>query len=107
MLELQPQQKDPAAMRAITARVRTAVFISIVIAILALIPASERLGASGTWQARPPMPTARLGPSTGVIDGKIYVASGCCVDPLSQFPFRFTSLEIYDPVTNGWTIGAP
>jgi N-acetylneuraminic acid mutarotase len=52
------------------------------------------------------MPTARYGAATGVIGGKLHVASGCCV--YNSFPYpRFTENETYDPVTNTWTTNAP
>jgi N-acetylneuraminic acid mutarotase len=49
------------------------------------------------------MLTGVQGPSIGVIDGKLYVASGCCAD-FNSPPFpRFDILQVYDPTANSWT----
>jgi N-acetylneuraminic acid mutarotase len=61
---------------------------------------------SGTWVEQAPMPTARYGPATGVIGGKLYVASGAVVVNAYPYP-RFTNLEVYDPVSNSWTSNTP
>jgi hypothetical protein len=64
------------------------------------------LAQSGTWTTKASIPTARHGSAVGVINGKIYVAAGCC----SQFvpPFeRFENLEVYDPGSNTWETKAP
>jgi N-acetylneuraminic acid mutarotase len=50
------------------------------------------------------MPTGRFGSPHAVIDGKLYVAGGCCVPATIT---RFTALEIFDPATNAWSTGAP
>ncbi|HET7694458.1 MAG TPA: kelch repeat-containing protein [Vicinamibacterales bacterium] len=92
-------------MRPATHRVSTCAAL-IVSALVLLTPRTQGLGG-GTWQTRAPMPTARVGSPHAVLDGKLYVASGCCVDPLSVAPLRFTQLEIYDPQTDAWTTGAP
>jgi N-acetylneuraminic acid mutarotase len=52
--------------------------------------------ASGAWQPRAPMPTARSGGGAGVIDGKIYVAGGR--------PPRGNDFAVYDPATDAWTV---
>lgn len=74
---------------------------------LSFSPGIPAVSANGTWQWRAPMPTARMGSASAVIDGKLYVVSGCCVDPLSAVPTRFTALEVYDPVANTWTSRSP
>jgi N-acetylneuraminic acid mutarotase len=50
---------------------------------------------AGAWVPRAPMPTARSGGGSGVIDGKIYVAGGR--------PPRGHDLAVYDPVQDAWT----
>ncbi len=60
----------------------------------------------GVWTSEAPMPTALYGQSTGVINGKLYSASGCCSAFTSPFP-RFTTLQVYDPATNTWSTAAP
>ncbi len=63
--------------------------------------------AQGTWTNKTPMPTGLQGPSVGVIDGKLYVASGCCPE-FSSPPFpRFNTLQVYDPAADSWTEKAP
>src|SRR5687768_16014262 len=78
----------------------------IVSAILILTPRTLGLGG-GTWQTRAAMPTGRVGSPHAVVGGKLYVASGCCVDPASVAPLRFTELEIYDPAADLWSTGSP
>jgi N-acetylneuraminic acid mutarotase len=50
--------------------------------------------AVGGWVARAPMPTARSGGGSAVIDGKIYVAGGR--------PPGGSAFEVYDPATDRW-----
>lgn len=50
--------------------------------------------AVGGWVQRAPMPTARSGGGSAVIDGKIYVAGGR--------PPGGSAFEVYDPATNQW-----
>ena len=50
---------------------------------------------AGVWVERAPMPTARSGGGSGVIDGKIYVAGGR--------PPRGADFAVYDPATDAWT----
>jgi N-acetylneuraminic acid mutarotase len=50
---------------------------------------------AGAWMPRAPMPTARSGGGSGVIDGKIYVAGGR--------PPRGNDQAVYDPTTDTWT----
>jgi len=72
------------------------------------IALAARVGAAqgGTWTSRAPIPTGRQAPASGVIGGKLYVASGCC--STFGFPFtRYATLEVYDPATDAWTTKAP
>jgi N-acetylneuraminic acid mutarotase len=50
--------------------------------------------ATAIWTGRTPMPTARSGGVTGVIDGKIYVAGGR--------PPQGNDFAVYDPSTDSW-----
>lgn len=50
--------------------------------------------AVGGWVARAPMPTARSGGGSAVLDGRIYVAGGR--------PPGGSAFEVYDPATNSW-----
>lgn len=52
----------------------------------------EQLGA---WIPRAPMPTARSGGGSGVVDGKIYVAGGR--------PPQGNDFAVYDPALDVWT----
>jgi N-acetylneuraminic acid mutarotase len=56
--------------------------------------------ATDTWASRPWPKRAHVGGAAGVINGKLYVAGGR--DRLGAHAV----LEIYDPVTNRWTMGA-
>jgi len=51
---------------------------------------------AGTWVPRAPMPTARSGGGSAVIDGKIYVAGGR--------PPRGSDFAVYDPAADAWTV---
>jgi N-acetylneuraminic acid mutarotase len=55
----------------------------------------------GAWEERAPMPTARGGIASGVLDGKIAVVGGegNDDDPSGVFP----QTELYDPATDEWT----
>jgi N-acetylneuraminic acid mutarotase len=50
--------------------------------------------AVGGWVARAPMPTARSGGGSAVVDGRIYVAGGR--------PPGGSAFEVYDPATDQW-----
>jgi glucose/arabinose dehydrogenase/N-acetylneuraminic acid mutarotase len=56
--------------------------------------------AMATWQALPPLRTARGGATAQAINGKIYVAGG-----MDGSGASLSSLEIYDPATGTWTAG--
>ena len=74
--------------------------------LVACIWLGGRAFAQGTWTSEAPIPTPRFGAATGVINGHLYVAGGCCVT--FGFPFtRFHTLEVYDPASNSWTTKAP
>lgn len=52
--------------------------------------------ATGVWSERAPMPTARSGGATAVVDGKIYVAGGR--------PPHGADFAVYDPEADAWTV---
>ncbi len=58
--------------------------------------------ATNSWSAGAPMISGRGDSVAGVINGKIYVASGG-----NYYPTMVTQTEIYDPVINSWSVGAP
>jgi N-acetylneuraminic acid mutarotase len=70
-----------------------------------LVVASAAVFAQGAWSARAEMPTGRFGAPAAVVDGRLYVASGCCVTQFSPFT-RFTALEVYDSASNTWATTA-
>lgn len=53
------------------------------------------------WVTKKSMPTARYNTSSKVVDGKIYVFGGTPGSGMLK------TLEIYDPITDRWTSGAP
>lgn len=79
---------------------------SVISLFLAFLCLSSHAFPQGAWTGKTPIPTPSLGAATGVIDGKLYVAGGCCVT--FGFPFtRFSTLQIYDPKTDSWTTKSP
>jgi len=58
-------------------------------------------GSIGSWTTKAPMPTARIEPASGVIDGKLYVAGG------EDGTNTLNVLEVYDHRTNSWATKAP
>ena len=65
-------------------------------------PSFSVVPGGGSWTTKAPMPTARTGVATGVIEGKLYAVGG---SPASGFPR--TVAEAYDPATNTWATKAP
>ena len=57
--------------------------------------------SNNTWTIKPAMPSRRLGPAVGVVDGKIYVIGGEPNGP------PVNTVEAYDPITETWTTKAP
>ena len=55
--------------------------------------------ATDSWQQMASMPTAKLGHSAAVWDGKVYVSGGHLASDVSYSD----DLEVYDPATNTWT----
>jgi N-acetylneuraminic acid mutarotase len=71
-----------------------------VLVIIALFGAANMASAGGgTWTTKADMPTARLCPSTSVVDGKIYAIGGA---QWIQGTYLST-VEVYDPSTDTWT----
>ena len=57
--------------------------------------------APNSWGAGSPMPTALMGPFTGVINNKIYVVGG------ENGSTVFGLNQVYDPASDTWTTGSP
>jgi len=57
--------------------------------------------ATGTWESKAPMPTARGGMQANVVDGKIYLIGGFTRGGTSNVT------EVYDPASDSWTTMAP
>jgi len=66
--------------------------------IFAIVLSSAGTTRAGTWTQKTDMPTARMGFSTSVVDGKIYAVSA-----LQGGVNRLTKVEVYDPATDTWT----
>jgi N-acetylneuraminic acid mutarotase len=58
---------------------------------------------TNTWAEKTPMHAARAYPGGAVLDGQLYVISGIADN---ESPFLST-MELYDPATDGWRAGAP
>ncbi len=58
--------------------------------------------ATNTWTEKQPMPTEGFRGISGVIDGKLYVLTGC--DQEFCGDFVSTALYRYDPATDHWTV---
>ena len=60
----------------------------------------------GDWMTGEPMPTARSGAASGVVNGKIFVLGGS--NTLNPPPAgTMATVEAYDPLTGMWTTMAP
>lgn len=78
---------------------------SLVFTAFLMLSTTAAFAQTGTWVSRAPLPNSREIPPAGVIDGKLYVVSGCCV--VRDYPYtRFTDMRIYDPSTDSWTSGS-
>ncbi len=76
-----------------------------IILFLSFLCFSCRAFSQGTWTSKTPMPVPLYGAASGVINGQLYAASGCCVT--NSFPFtRFNTLQVYDPAANTWATKA-
>lgn len=80
--------------------------VFLTLCLMAAITINKIASATGSWTAKTSMPTARSGPAVGTINGKVYVAGGCCTQFFPPFG-RFHNLEVYDPVSDSWTTKAP
>lgn len=58
-----------------------------------------------TWTTLAPMPLNRGAVAVAAVDGKLYVAGG--FSTCTSFCPQTGDLQVYDPVTNTWTIKAP
>jgi N-acetylneuraminic acid mutarotase len=63
--------------------------------------------ANDTWTAKTPMPTARDGLASGVVNGKIYIIGGIVSGEDFGSSIISDAAEEYDPATDIWTIKAP
>lgn len=63
------------------------------------------------WEPRAPLSTPRRLLAAAVHDGRIYTFGGCgspCFQPpFHTSTFEETRVEVYDPGTNSWSVGAP
>ncbi len=82
------------------------VFFIMVLASFFSYPVLTQADTGGIWTVEAAVPTALQGPAAGTINGKLYVAGGCCISNTPPFP-RFNNLNIYDPGSNTWSSGPP
>jgi len=66
-----------------------------------MVLGGESAKADFTWTQKADMPTARMGPTSAVVNGKIYIIGG----GTSEGPDErvLSTVEEYDPVTETWT----
>ena len=63
---------------------------------------------AGHWESLPPMTTPRIDPAVAVgKDGRIYVFGGKTRPVGTATTIQTSSVEIFDPATNAWSLGAP
>src|SRR5215831_19030633 len=91
-------------MKLLRNRVYCCAFVALVATIVSGIGHAE---GTGTWQTKAPLPIGRYGSPAAVIDGKLFVASGCCQNPFDRFPLRFSDVRVYDPAQDSWSTRAP
>ena len=58
--------------------------------------------SANTWRARSSMPTARVVPAVGAVDGKIYVIGGRLGSVFMRVASNTDIVEQYDPATDSW-----
>jgi N-acetylneuraminic acid mutarotase len=87
-------------------RVRSYLFVLSILAVT-LLSGSGHAQPPQAWQTKTPMPTGRYWAPAAVMDGKLYVAGGCCLDPFSPFPSRPNVVEVYDPSIASWANRQP
>jgi N-acetylneuraminic acid mutarotase len=63
--------------------------------------AADFQAAESSWSSKAPLPTARFGLTTSVVDGKIYAMGGGYAPP---GPY-LSVVEVYDPTTDSWAKG--
>jgi N-acetylneuraminic acid mutarotase len=83
-----------------TSRMTKGMF-TILLSLTVVVFASDTF-AQGTWTTKAPMPTARTGVATGIVNGKLYVLGGAAPGPSG-----LNTNEAYDPATDTWTTKAP
>ncbi|MHC4310533.1 MAG: kelch repeat-containing protein [Planctomycetota bacterium] len=70
----------------------------IIVLVITIVLTNTTSARAGTWTQKADMPTARMGFSTSVVDGKIYAISA-----LQGGVNKLTKVEAYDPATDTWT----
>jgi hypothetical protein len=86
-------------------RILSVMLVALVIVVPALtfnLLPSKAAETSSSWTALSPMPTARGGAGVAEVNGKIYVIGG-----LNGNNQPLSTIEEYDPQTNGWTSKQP
>lgn len=79
---------------------RLKVVLFMLVGILAVATAGQAFAQGGTWETKASMPKGVVAAAGGVIDGKLYLVGGATTDAT-------TVLQIYDPLTDTWAVGAP
>ena len=62
---------------------------------------------SDSWTIGAPMPMAISSAVSGVINGKLYVATGCYKDPVEGYSHVSSVFQVYDSGRNKWTTLMP
>ena len=79
-------------------KVKVLFVVVMILALLFSMGVTSVFAEDSEWVYKAPMPTARYGMTSAVVDGKIYVIGGY----LSGF---LSTVEIYDPGTDTWSTG--
>lgn len=63
--------------------------------------------ATDTWSIKTPIPTPVTAYASAVVDDKIYIIGGLTPSENSPNKSRINLTQIYDPLTDTWSLGAP
>ena len=78
------------------------------VALVVMSGRDQVFGQGGTWIAKAPIPTPRVGLAVGVVSGVLYAVGGEIVHAgVGGYIEILSTVEAYDPSTNSWSSKAP